>query len=250
MGLFSSLGSLVSRIANYVSSLLPRPTPPFLSSTTTPSTAASPTSPVIKSTTQSAKAVTTAISDTFTNATSSAACISCPSTQSTSAKLDSATASKFDQSPTMPSNVKTFLQQHLDDAIAVHEKWNIPVSVVLAQAADETGWGSKVVGNVYFAVKGQSESGQSVSVVTHEFVNGVSVPVVADFRSGYADFAESADDYGRYLTQNPRYAAAFQHTDDPVRFAQEIAKAGYASNPKYGDDLTSIITKYTGRFDQ
>ena len=54
----------------------------------------------------------------------------------------------------------------------------------------------------------------------------------------------AAQDYGKFLSTNPRYAAAFSHTDDPLRFADDLQKARYASDPKYAAKLRSIITKY------
>ena len=60
------------------------------------------------------------------------------------------------------------------------------------------------------------------------------------FRS-YSGFDEAADDYGRFLTGNPRYHAAFAHTDNPEAFAEAVAAAGYATDPTYSTKLVSIM---------
>src|SRR5277367_3661120 len=46
---------------------------------------------------------------------------------------------------TDPPNVTAFISRFLRDARATKRKWGIPVAVILAQSAQETGWGKKVV---------------------------------------------------------------------------------------------------------
>ena len=66
------------------------------------------------------------------------------------------------------------------------------------------------------------------------------IHITDNFRA-YTSFADAADDYGRFLKENSRYASCFQHTTDPVRFAQGVAAAGYATAPDYAAALTRII---------
>jgi flagellum-specific peptidoglycan hydrolase FlgJ len=126
-------------------------------------------------------------------------------------------------------------------ARAVKAKYGIPISVCLAQSAQETGWGRSVVGNAYFGIKAGTVH-KSVTTTTHEVIDGNVVAVTADFRS-YASFDEAADDYGSFLTTNNRYKPAFDHTDDPEAFAKAVANAGYATDPDYGTKLVSIMQK-------
>jgi flagellum-specific peptidoglycan hydrolase FlgJ len=58
------------------------------------------------------------------------------------------------------------------------------------------------------------------------------------------DYAESADDYGRFLNDNSRYRGAFQFQNDPVQFVQAIAAAGYATDPHHAEMLTRIIRSF------
>ncbi len=53
-------------------------------------------------------------------------------------------------------------------AAKVKEQWGIPVSVRIAQAAIECGWGKHVKGNAYFGIKGKSPKGASTTFATTE----------------------------------------------------------------------------------
>jgi flagellum-specific peptidoglycan hydrolase FlgJ len=63
-----------------------------------------------------------------------------------------------------------------------------------------------VKGNTYCGSTGRSTAGQSVSFGTHEEVGGKLVAITDDVRA-YASMADAADDCGRFLKANPRYAA-------------------------------------------
>jgi flagellum-specific peptidoglycan hydrolase FlgJ len=115
--------------------------------------------------------------------------------------------------------------------------------VILAQAALESAWGAKATGgHNYFGIKGLGPAG-STSEKTREFVNGKWVRTTSDFRA-YHTAAESFADHGRFLADNTRYAEAMRHAGDPLRFAQELQRAGYATDPRYAEKLAAIIRKY------
>ncbi len=138
------------------------------------------------------------------------------------------------------SHVQHFIDQNLEAAIAVKKKWRIPVAVTLCQSALESGWGKHVKGNAYFGVKGKSTAGKSVNFGTTEFIGGKKTSVSDTFRA-YESFADAADGYGEFLNSNARYAKAFKHLNDPIAFAREIAKAGYATDPQYEQKLVGTI---------
>jgi flagellum-specific peptidoglycan hydrolase FlgJ len=131
----------------------------------------------------------------------------------------------------------------LPSAKAVKIRWGVPVSVLMAQSAQETGWGRHVVNNAYFGIKGMAPTGGTVAFQTTEVIHGKVIHKTDSFRA-YAGFAQSADDYGRFLSQNSRYKNAFLHKNDPVRFVQEMAKAGYATDPKYAQHILAIIRSH------
>lgn len=144
---------------------------------------------------------------------------------------------------TRPANVILFINKTLVDAKAIKAKYRIPVSVLIAQAALESGWGRHVKGNAYFGIKAHGTKGATTQFNTTEFVNGKATSLSDSFRA-YANFKEAAEDYGKFLTSNPRYKAAFAYTNDPLKFAEQLHLAGYATDPGYAKKLKAIITTY------
>jgi len=142
-----------------------------------------------------------------------------------------------------PPHVTAFINRALPSARQVKTKWNVPIAVILAQSAQETGWGRKVVNNAYFGIKGRAPSGNSTDFQTTEVVNGKVIHIKAQFRA-YRDYADAADDYGRFLNENTRYRSAFASKKDPIKFVEEIARAGYATDPQYAKSLASIIRSH------
>jgi hypothetical protein len=142
-----------------------------------------------------------------------------------------------------PENVQKFLDMASEAAMSTASKWGVPASVLLAQSALESGWGLHVKNNAYFGIKGKSPSGNSVSFGTTEVINGKVIHINDTFRA-YADFAESADDYGRFLNENKRYKAAFSYTKQPNEFITEVANAGYATDPNYASKLIHLMGRY------
>jgi hypothetical protein len=116
----------------------------------------------------------------------------------------------------------------------------VPASVTLAQAALETGWGASSIGDAknMFGIKGTGPAG-TTRVSTQEFVNGRMITIQDNFRK-YSSWQQSFDDHARLL-QNSRYGYALQYKNNPDRYAQEIHKAGYATDPNYASKLISIM---------
>jgi flagellum-specific peptidoglycan hydrolase FlgJ len=142
-----------------------------------------------------------------------------------------------------PPYTADFIKRFSDSAKAAATKWKVPTSVLLAQAAHESGWGKHIKGNAYFGIKGQSIHGSSVDFATTEVIDGKTISIKDTFRA-YQDFAESADDYGRFLSENPRYKKCFEHQKDPYQFVKALAAAGYATDPNYSTKISNIIRGY------
>ncbi|EBY0373017.1 flagellar biosynthesis protein FlgJ [Salmonella enterica subsp. enterica serovar Toulon] len=140
----------------------------------------------------------------------------------------------------LPAIKSNWINRALPAAVEVKRKWGVPIAVTIAQGAVESGWGTNAPGNVYFGVKGKSPEGKSVNITTHENYGGTSVKINDSFRS-YDSLEKSADDYGRFLSVNKRFAAAFTYPNDPEKFIHEVATAGYATDPDYEKKLLSII---------
>jgi len=131
----------------------------------------------------------------------------------------------------------------------------------LAQGALESGWFSVAPGNMIFGVKDtDGVNGNEQLLTTTEysrnanakFENIISItPVVRNgqkwfkykikdhFRK-YPTPKESFVDHANFFIQNKRYAKALLVKSDPYKFIDEIAKAGYATDPNYATSLKSI----------
>ncbi|EOY5095381.1 glycoside hydrolase family 73 protein [Citrobacter amalonaticus] len=140
----------------------------------------------------------------------------------------------------LPAIKSEWINRALPAAINVKRNWGVPIAVTIAQGAFESGWGRKAKGGAYFGVKGTSPEGKSITFTTHENYDGQSVKIKDSFRS-YDSLEQSADDYGRFLSVNKRYATAFSYPNDPEKFIHEVAKAGYATNPDYEKHIVNII---------
>lgn len=119
-------------------------------------------------------------------------------------------------------------------------------SLLIAQAALETGWGQKMVknslgnSNNLFNIKAdRSWKGDKVATQTLEFHNNVPVKERAAFRS-YGSYEESFNDFVKFLNQNPRYETALQQNDNSESFIRGIHKAGYATDPNYADKVLRV----------
>jgi flagellar protein FlgJ len=125
----------------------------------------------------------------------------------------------------------------------------IPPTFMLAQAALETGWGKKQMlypdgspSHNLFGIKAQNGwNGKTVNVLTSEFENGKMIKKVEKFRA-YDSYADSFKDYAKLLSENPRYKNVM-NAQDPATFAYGLQRAGYATDPEYGDKLVRVINR-------
>lgn len=143
-------------------------------------------------------------------------------------------------------HVTKFFETYTPYALKVQEKYGIPASVTLGQAAYESGWGrsrATTKANNYFGIKSHNWGGPIyVSSTKEEDKSGRVYTTTAAFRK-YGSAAESFDNYGEFLTVNPRYKNAFNQSD-PYAFLKEVAKAGYGTDSTYYKDVSSIMNKY------
>ena len=125
-------------------------------------------------------------------------------------------------------------------ATEVSRQSGVPASIILAQAALETGWGEASIGDArnLFGIKGTGPAG-TISVPTQEYIDGRMVTVNDNFRR-YNSWMESMLDHSRLL-QGSRYADAMRNRNDPDQFARELQRAGYATDPDYASKLISIM---------
>lgn len=120
--------------------------------------------------------------------------------------------------------------------------------VIVAQAALETGWGTRQMRTDdgrstfnLFGIKADARwDGARVGVTTLEYDGGVPAPARAQFRA-YGSLGEGVADYVRFLKSNGRYAAALANGSRGGDFAAGLQAAGYATDPAYADKIRGIL---------
>ncbi|NIF90477.1 glucosaminidase domain-containing protein, partial [Burkholderia sp. Cy-637] len=119
--------------------------------------------------------------------------------------------------------------------------------LILAQAAQETGWGEHVLAGTHniFNIKADpSWHGESKTFTVWEKVDGKKVWVTAPFRV-YDSALDSLRDRQKFLASNPRYARAGLF--DPGtkgnlgKEAQALQSAGYATDESYAASLQKVF---------
>jgi len=140
-----------------------------------------------------------------------------------------------------------FLSRMKEHALDASNATGIPARFLLGQAALESGWGKHEIRaadgsrsfNLFGIKAGRNWNGPTVDVMTTEYVNGAPRKLTQKFRA-YASYAEAFRDYAALMQNNRRYAAVLRQGDS-AGFAQSLQRAGYATDPRYADKLTSIL---------
>jgi len=123
-------------------------------------------------------------------------------------------------------------------------KKGIPAAFTIGQAALESAWGesglTKKACNLFGIKASKGWQGPTVTMMTTEHINGQDIRVPATWRS-YDSWADCLLDHAEFFHVNPRYAKALQFPHDGIRFAIEVAAAGYATDPLYAEKIIKII---------
>ena len=145
---------------------------------------------------------------------------------------------------------QTFINQIAPGALAAQQRYGVPASVTIAQAIDESGWGtSQLAATDYnlFGIKGSGPAG-SVTLPTQEFENGQWVTIYAQFRV-YHNVSESIADHAELLATSGYYTRAMADRAVPDAFANDLTGV-YATDPEYGANLIGLMRLYNlYRFD-
>lgn len=143
-------------------------------------------------------------------------------------------------------------------AIQAYNRGGVHWTLSLAQAALESGWNLNPPGNNLFGIKADSRwKGNTVLILTTEYLNyiprgalraersgrGYKVKIYARFRA-YPNLTESFLDHSRFLAANPRYRNVLRYRHDYRSLPNLIARAGYATDPRYSSKLVRLINQY------
>lgn len=156
---------------------------------------------------------------------------------------------------------KEFVAQFYPFALKTQQKSGISAVAILAQAALESGWGKSAPGNMFFGVKdtdGINGNEQLLQTTEYsrradlKFPEIISITpvirngekyfkyVVKDYFRKYNTPEECFTDHTKFFFENKRYKKALEVKNDPYKFIEEIAKAGYATAPNYAEMLTKV----------
>ena len=135
---------------------------------------------------------------------------------------------------------EAYIKQYRDLAVEEMKKYHIPASIILAQGLLESGAGQSALArksNNHFGIKcGGDWSGRTVS--HNDDARGEC------FRA-YKHPKQSYEDHSKFLASRSRYASLFKlKITDYKGWARGLKKAGYATNPRYADQLIGIIELY------
>ena len=145
-----------------------------------------------------------------------------------------------------------FLRNIIPAAQNVAKGKDIYTSVMIAQAALESGWGtsalSKAPNHNLFGVKG-SYNGQSVNMQTLEDSGGQNYySIQADFRK-YPSYQESLEDYADKIVNGISgaplfYSGAWKSKTNSYQDATAYLTGRYATDTAYGSKLNRIIEQF------
>ena len=144
------------------------------------------------------------------------------------------------QAQTRNKQYEDYIKKYRELAVEEMKKYHIPASITLAQGLLESGAGQSTLArksNNHFGIKcGGDWTGKTVS--HDDDARGEC------FRA-YKHPKDSYEDHSKFLAGRSRYASLFKlKITDYKGWARGLKKAGYATNPRYADQLIGIIELY------
>lgn len=135
------------------------------------------------------------------------------------------------------------------DAQIAGNKYHVLPSIIIAHSAIESNYGMSQLSskyNNYFGIKTDNKQ-NGVTLPTQEVMNGTTVGQDAMFLK--CDSREQCfEDYAKTLAKgNTWNKNQFKDVVDQRNYkkaAQGLVKDGYATDPKLGDKITSLISQY------
>lgn len=167
---------------------------------------------------------------------------------------------------TMNQTQIDFIKKYKPVSLESERKTGISAIFILAQAGLESAWGKSPIGNNFFGIKvpksivsstpkerkqllrttevlatpNEKDRFPEVISITKR-TDGKYLYIVRDWFMKYDTPEECFTDHANFFFRNKRYAKALEVKADPYKFAEEVAKAGYATAPNYAESLKKLI---------
>ena len=157
------------------------------------------------------------------------------------AQVDAGSPAPQPTGTSQPADISGDRQKFVDTlmptAMEVSKQTGVDPRIIVAQAAQESGWGAHAPGNNLFGIKSHGQPGGN-TLATTEYVNGAPVQTTASFR-GYESPADSVRGYGDFIMKNPRYGDLRQAQGIDAQLTA-LGASGYATDPRYAQHVGAI----------
>lgn len=158
-----------------------------------------------------------------------------------------------------------FIKTYYPFALKVEKKTGISALAILAQAALESAWGEKAIGNMMFGIKDTDGiNGNEQLITTTEYskfstlkfpiiisikkqLSGLYKYIIKDYFRKYDTPEQSFLDHANFFFKNKRYKDALKVKGDTLKFIDEIAKVGYATDANYAKNLKAVVRSIAKR---
>ena len=144
------------------------------------------------------------------------------------------------------TNKDNFIAEIYPAAVKTSLETGTSKELILAQAAQETGWGRHVLAGTHniFNIKASADwKGPTKTFYVWEIEDGQKVWKDQEFRV-YGSTEEALRDHVQFLQENPRYTKAGLFDEgtkgDFTKEAAALQKAGYATDPLYAAHLIAV----------
>jgi flagellar protein FlgJ len=168
------------------------------------------------------------------------------------ASAPASTPSAAPPSASLQGSAARFVSEVLPAITRTAQALGVSPLGMLAQAALETGWGTRMPRtadgapslNIFGIKAGETWDGGRASAKTLEFSGGAATLQHTSFRA-YGSVEESVADFANVLKNSPRYRATISAGGNVEGYINGIAQSGYATDPKYGEKLHDILHSNT-----
>jgi flagellum-specific peptidoglycan hydrolase FlgJ len=150
-----------------------------------------------------------------------------------------ANAGKYSVKP-RPEHVEKYVNRFLNTAMSEAEKYNIPVSIKLAQGILESNAGRSELSrkhNNHFGMKWHKGRNEKYTVYRDDTPRDRFVVYKSAWRS-YRDHSKLLSGYSRYSHLTKLKRTQYK------KWAYGLKRAGYATSPRYAESLINVIETY------